>query len=73
MWQRIAMMLGWNTWDVGVRDSEILKIKGENKTLNKSNSGWGSKDKKSSKSKRGWGLKDKKSSKSKKGWGSKNK
>ena len=59
MWQRIAMMLGWNTWDVGVRDSEILKIKGENKTLNKSNSGWGSKDKKSSKSKKGWGSKNK--------------
>ncbi len=28
-WQRIAMMLGWNTWDVGVKDSEILKIKGD--------------------------------------------
>ena len=65
MWQRIAMMLGWNTWDVGIKDSEILKIKDENKTLNKSKSGW--------ESKKGWGSKNKKSSKSKKGWGSKNK
>ena len=37
-WQRIAMMLGWNTWDVGVKDSEILKIKEEVKGNKKSNS-----------------------------------
>jgi len=35
-WQRIAMMLGWNRWDVGVKDSDILRIKGEVKK-NKSN------------------------------------
>ena len=42
MWQRIAMLLGWNTWDVGIKDSEILKIKEEtkkNKKTNKKSSG----------------------------------
>ena len=37
-WQRIAMFLGWNTWDVGIKDSEIIKIKEEvkgNKSSNK--------------------------------------
>ena len=33
----MAMMLGWNRWDVGVKDSDILRIKGEVKK-NKSNS-----------------------------------
>ena len=36
-WQRIAMILGWNTWDVGVRDKEILRIKEEVKSNQKSN------------------------------------
>ena len=38
-WQRIALMLGWNTWDLGVKDKEIQKIKDEvkgNKKTNKS-------------------------------------
>jgi len=40
-WQRIAMMLGWNRWDVGVKDSDVLKIKEEvkrNKKINKKSS-----------------------------------
>jgi len=49
-WQRIAMMLGWNTWDVGVKDSEILKIKGEVKDTKRRNP-YGGKAKKKSKSK----------------------
>ncbi len=38
-WQRIALMLGWNTWDLGVKDKEIQRIKDEvkgNKKTNKS-------------------------------------
>ena len=35
-WQRIALMLGWNTWDVGVKDKEIKKIKEEVKGNKKS-------------------------------------
>ena len=36
-WQRIAMMLGWNRWDVGVKDSDVLKIKEEVKNNQKTN------------------------------------
>jgi len=36
-WQRIALMLGWNTWDLGVKDKEIEQIKGEVKGNKKSN------------------------------------
>jgi hypothetical protein len=36
-WQRIAMMLGWNRWDVGVKDSDVLKIKEEVKKNQKTN------------------------------------
>ena len=42
-WQRIAMMLGWNRWDVGVKDSDVLKIKEEvkkNQKTNKKSSGY---------------------------------
>ena len=42
-WQRIAMMLGWNRWDVGVKDSDVLKIKEEvkkNKKTNQKSSGY---------------------------------
>ena len=28
-WQRIAMLLGWNTWDVGVRNQEVINARGE--------------------------------------------
>ena len=31
------MMLGWNRWDVGVRDSDVLKIKEEVKHNQKTN------------------------------------
>jgi hypothetical protein len=36
-WQRIALMLGWNTWDLGVKDKEIQRIKEEIKGNKKSN------------------------------------
>ena len=26
-WQRAALLLGWNTWDLGIRDPDIEKIK----------------------------------------------
>ena len=45
-WQRIALILGWNTWDLGVTDSDVLKIKGEvknNQKSNQKNSGYKSK------------------------------
>ena len=29
MWQRVALVLGWNRWDVGVKDEEIEKAKEE--------------------------------------------
>ena len=28
-WQRIALFLGWNTWDVGVRNQEVINARGE--------------------------------------------
>ena len=28
-WQRIALFFGWNTWDVGVRNQEVIKARGE--------------------------------------------
>jgi len=52
-WQRIAMMLGWNRWDVGVKDSDVLKIKEEVKK-NKSNN---KKSRKKSSSKKSFGTK----------------
>jgi len=36
-WQRIALMLGWNTWDLGVKDKEIQRIKDEVKGNKKTN------------------------------------
>ena len=36
-WQRIALMLGWNTWDLGVTDKEIEQIKGDVSSNKKSN------------------------------------
>jgi hypothetical protein len=47
-WQRISLMLGYNTWDVGVTDSDVLKIKEESKSI------WGG-GKPSKKSKSVWG------------------
>jgi hypothetical protein len=28
-WQRVALVLGWNTWDLGIRDKDIEEIKSE--------------------------------------------
>ena len=45
-WQRIALMLGWNTWDLGVKDKEIKRIKEEikgNKKVNRSEKNFGKK------------------------------
>ena len=28
-WQRAALVLGWNTWDLGIRDKDIEKVKEE--------------------------------------------
>ena len=28
-WQRLALALGWNTWDLGIKDPDIEAIKGE--------------------------------------------
>lgn len=27
MWQRIALVLGWNTWDLGIKDKDIEDVK----------------------------------------------
>ena len=35
MWQRVAMMLGWNRWDIGVKDEELERAKSEAKTQRK--------------------------------------
>ena len=34
-WQRIAMFMGWNTWDVGVENPEVKALKKANKKTNK--------------------------------------
>ena len=31
LWQRIAMTLGWNRWDIGVKDEELEEAKGKAK------------------------------------------
>ena len=28
-WQRVALVMGWNTWDLGIRDKDIEKVKTE--------------------------------------------
>ena len=28
-WQRIALLLGWNTWDLGIKDQDLLQTKEE--------------------------------------------
>ena len=35
IWQRIALALGWNSWDIGVKDEELEKAKSEAKTQRK--------------------------------------
>ena len=34
-WQRIAMFMGWNTWDVGVKNPQVEALKKANKKTNK--------------------------------------
>ena len=34
-WQKIALILGWNTWDVGLQGEELDKIKKEIREVNK--------------------------------------
>jgi len=36
-WQRMALLLGWNTWDIGVENTEIKAIREEIKKKKKSN------------------------------------
>jgi hypothetical protein len=28
-WERAALLLGWNTWDLGIKDPDIIAVKGE--------------------------------------------
>jgi hypothetical protein len=28
-WERAALLLGWNTWDLGIKDTDITAVKGE--------------------------------------------
>tara|TARA_R100001443_G_scaffold19393_2_gene30911 strand:- start:234 stop:9797 length:9564 start_codon:yes stop_codon:yes gene_type:complete len=34
-WQRIALLLGWNTWDLGIKDQDLLQTKEEIKRRKK--------------------------------------
>ena len=34
-WQRVALVLGWNTWDLGIKDPDIQKAKEEVKEKKK--------------------------------------
>ena len=36
MWQRMALIMGWNTWDLGVEDKEIQAVKEKIKSRKKS-------------------------------------
>ena len=45
-WQRIALMLGWNTWDLGVENEDLNVLKNELKRLKKKNKGKTKKKKK---------------------------
>jgi len=35
MWQRAAMLLGWNTWDLGIKDPDIVSLGGDIKEKKK--------------------------------------
>ena len=60
-WQRVALALGWSTWNLGLPNEKIEKLK-EQKTKEKKESAKKEREKKS-----GWG------GSSKKGWGEKSK
>jgi len=34
-WQRIAMFMGWNTWDLGVKNPQVESLKKSNKKTKK--------------------------------------
>jgi len=36
-WQRVALVLGWNTWDLGIKDADIEGIKTDIKKKKKKN------------------------------------
>ena len=38
LWQRIALVLGWNTWDLGIKDPDIEVVKSEIKEEKKQES-----------------------------------
>jgi len=35
MWQRVALMLGWNTWSIGIKDEDVEEAKAEVKVERK--------------------------------------
>ena len=51
-WERAALLLGWNTWDLGIKDPDIEAIKGEIKEEKKIESKKKAKIKKEQKKKR---------------------
>ena len=34
-WQRLALVLGWSTWDLGIKDQDLIRLKEEIKTQKK--------------------------------------
>jgi len=52
MWQRTAILMGWSTWSVGVKDEEVVDAKAEVKQDRKEASKQKKKDKKSTESKK---------------------
>jgi len=51
MWQRLALMMGWNTWDLNVENSEVEKTKEFIKRRNKNIRTFKTKQKRKSKGK----------------------
>ena len=35
MWKRVMLVMGWNTWDLGIRDPDIEAVKTEVKNEKK--------------------------------------
>ena len=52
LWQRLALVLGWNTWDLGIKDPDIEAVKGEIKEEKKKQSEQQAKEKEKQKKKR---------------------
>ena len=34
-WQRLALIMGWNTWDLGIKDTDLVSLKGDIKEKKK--------------------------------------